>query len=33
MAAATDKQAGRLFKAATTYVRSDPWLSAQLRGP
>ena len=30
MAAATDKQAGRLFKAATTYVRQYPWLSAQL---
>lgn len=30
LAAATDKQAGRLFSAATRFVRSDPWLSAQL---
>ena len=30
MAAASDKQAGRLFKAASSYVRSDPWLSGQL---
>lgn len=30
LAAATDKQAGRLFEAAVRFVRSDPWLSAQL---
>ena len=30
LAAATDKQAGRLFQAAVRFVRSDPWLSAQL---
>jgi len=30
LAAATDKQAGRLFDAAVRFVRSDPWLSAQL---
>jgi hypothetical protein len=30
LAAATDKQAGRLFTAAVRFVRSDPWLSAQL---
>lgn len=30
LAAASDKQAGRLFKAATAYVRSDPWLAAQV---
>jgi hypothetical protein len=30
LAAATDKQAGRLFTTAVRFVRSDPWLSAQL---
>ena len=30
LAAATDKQAGRLFDAAVRFVKSDPWLSARL---
>jgi hypothetical protein len=30
LAAATDKQAGRLFNAAVRFVKSDPWLSARL---
>jgi hypothetical protein len=30
LAAATDKQAGRLFDAAVRYVKSDPWLGARL---
>ncbi|HEY3587231.1 MAG TPA: terminase large subunit, partial [Myxococcaceae bacterium] len=30
LAAATDKQAGRLFNAAVRFVRSDPWLGARL---
>jgi hypothetical protein len=30
LAAATDKQAGRLFETAVRFVRSDPWLSARL---
>jgi hypothetical protein len=30
LAAATDKQAGRLFMTAVRFVRSDPWLSARL---
>jgi hypothetical protein len=30
LAAATDKQAGRLFNAAVRYVKSDPWLGARL---
>jgi hypothetical protein len=30
LAAATDKQAGRLFDTAVRFVRSDPWLSARL---
>jgi len=30
LSAATDKQAGRLFEAVVRFVRSDPWLSAQL---
>lgn len=30
LGAATDKQAGRLFTAARRYVKSDPWLNAQL---
>ena len=29
LAAATDKQAGRLFEAATRFVRGEPWLSSQ----
>jgi hypothetical protein len=30
LAAATDKQAGRLFSAAVRFVKGDPWLSARL---
>jgi phage terminase large subunit-like protein len=30
LAAATDKQAGRLFETAVRFVRSDPWLDRQL---
>lgn len=30
LAAASDKQAGRLFKAATAFVRCDPWLAGQV---
>lgn len=30
LAAATDKQAGRLFTAARRFVKSDPWLDARL---
>ena len=30
LAAATDKQAGRLFDAAVRFVKSDPWLGARL---
>jgi len=30
LAAASDKQAGRLFRTATAFVRSDPWLAAQV---
>lgn len=30
LAAATDKQAGRLFDAAVRFVKSDPWLAARL---
>ena len=30
LAAASDKQAGRLFRAATAFARADPWLHGQL---
>jgi Phage Terminase len=30
LAAATDKQAGRLFDAAVRFVKSDPWLGSRL---
>jgi len=30
LAAATDKQAGRLFESAVRFVKSDPWLSGQV---